>query len=293
MRIYKSSWTINKNLPHFFPLVKLKIGSKSVCILKKIEDLVSLRGKIAIVTGAASGIGKAVALRFAEARCNLHLIDIDDKGLTETKKDAEKFGVNVANHIVDLSNKKEIDEFWERIDGSSIDILANIAGIYPFIKFTEIDEDKLAKVFSINLFSVYWMCQNYIKARLKSKKGGVIINTTSIEAFLPFEENLSHYTGSKAGVVALTRALAKEYGKQGFRVNAVAPGGIKTPGVMKKAKELGFKSVQAYREFKKRLPLGRFGEADEVARVFLFLASDLSSYVNGAVIVVDGGFLSA
>jgi len=132
-----------------------------------------------------------------------------------------------------------------------------------------------------------------IKRRLKLKKGGVIVNIASIEALLPFKEGLAHYTTSKAGVIALTRALAKEFWKEGFRVNVVLPSGIKTPAVMKTAKELGLKAIKVSREYLKRVPLGRFGEADEVARIVLVLASDLSSYVQGALLVTDGKLFSA
>lgn len=261
--------------------------------MAKIQDLVSLGGKKAIITGAASGIGKAVAERFAEAGSDLILLDINEKNLNKVKRELNEFNVSVEVYKLDLSLKSEIDKFWESIDGGDVDILANIAGIYPFIKFLDLNEEKLLKVYNVNLFSVYWMCQHYIKARLDKKKGGIIINTGTIEAFLPFEENLTHYTGSKAGLIALTRALAREFGKKGFRINVIVPGGIKTPGVMAKAKELGVKSMKSYKNYMGRVPLGRFGEADEVARVVLFLASDLSSYVHGAVIPVDGGFLSA
>ena len=128
------------------------------------------------------------------------------------------------------------------------------------------------------------------------KKGGVIINMGSVEAILPFEKDLVHYNISKAGVIALTRALAKEYGGAGFRINAILPGGIITPGTKAVAKEithLKLGLIKSGLEFKARLPLGRGGQPDEVARMIVVLASDLSSYVHGALIPVDGGFLSA
>jgi len=145
----------------------------------------------------------------------------------------------------------------------------------------------------INLHSVIWMCQHMIKRRLK--KGGVIVNVGSIEAILPFEKNLAHYMISKAGVIALTKGLAKEYGKYGFRINAVIPGGIMTRGVKTTAKQilkLKVDLIKSAAAFRSRLPLGRFGEPDEVARIVLVLASDFSTYMTGALVIVDGGFLS-
>jgi len=146
----------------------------------------------------------------------------------------------------------------------------------------------------INLHSVYWMCQHMIRRRLKL--GGVIVNVGSIEAILPFKEDLAHYSVSKAGVIALTRALAREFGRKGFRVNAVVPGGIATEGTKAVARGIFRLQLSLLKEgilFQQRLPLGRIGQPDEVARMVLVLASDLSSYVHGAVIPVDGGFLSA
>ncbi len=145
-----------------------------------------------------------------------------------------------------------------------------------------------------NLYSVYWMCQRMIRKRLKL--GGVIINVGSIEAVLAFKEDLAHYSVSKAGVMALTRALAKEHAKHGFRVNALLPGGIVTRGTKAAAKEIlrsKFGLLKTGYEFSQRLPAGRAGQPDEVARMALVLASDLASYVHGATMPVDGGFLAA
>jgi len=147
----------------------------------------------------------------------------------------------------------------------------------------------------VNLMAVFWMCQHMIRAR--RGRGGVIINIGSIEAVMPFAKGLVHYDISKAGVLALTRALAREYGKEGFRINAVVPGGIRTPGTEKLKREAVLKLrvdvIRTGMNFMSRLPLGRMGEPDEVARMVLVLASDLASYVQGALIPVDGGFLSA
>ena len=128
------------------------------------------------------------------------------------------------------------------------------------------------------------------------KKGGVIINVGSIEAILPFKKDMVHYDASKAGVIGLTRGLARDYGEKGFRINALLPGGIITQGTKGAAKEflkgnIGLAKT-AY-DFMMRIPLGRLGEPDEVARATLFLASDLSSYTTGALLAVDGGFLYA
>jgi NAD(P)-dependent dehydrogenase (short-subunit alcohol dehydrogenase family) len=247
-----------------------------------------------MVTGAAAGIGKAIAHRLAEAGAELEIVDIDGKSLATAKSELEGLGRDVRLHIVDLSKSEERDKLWENLDGDGPDILVNNAGIYPFKSFLEVDEAFYRRVLETNLDSVYWMCQHMVRKRLK--QGGVIINIGSIEAIMPFKEDLAHYSVSKAGVIALTRALAKEHGKHGFRVNTIVPGGIITPGTKEVAKgvlrlQLGL--LKTAIEFKQRLPIGRMGRSDEVACMVLVLASELSSYVHGATIPVDGGFLSA
>jgi 3-oxoacyl-[acyl-carrier protein] reductase len=259
-----------------------------------ISDLISLKGKRAVVTGAAAGIGKAIAFRLAEAGADLDLVDIDGDCLAVTRQELRSFPARVNTHVVDLADKAARDDLWAALDGDGPDILVNNAGIYPFKEFLDVDDDFYRKVISTNLDSVYWMCQHMIRRR--KKIGGVIINVGSIEAVMPFKEDLAHYSVSKAGVIALTRALAKEHGKDGFRVNAVLPGGIITRGTRAAAKgifKFRFDLLKTGIEFKQRLPIGRMGQPDEVGCMVLVLASDLASYVHGAAIPIDGGFLSA
>ncbi|MBM4466305.1 MAG: SDR family oxidoreductase [Chloroflexi bacterium] len=262
---------------------------------KTLSELISLPGKRALITGAAAGIGKAIAYRFAEAGADLELVDIDSEKLVATKKELEGFGTEVNVHQTDIARREEIDKLWEELSGDGPDILVNNAGIYPFKEFLDVDESFYKRVIETNLDSVYWMCQKMISRRLK--RGGVIVNVGSIEALVAFKEDLAHYSMSKAGVIALTRSLAKEHGKHGFRINAIVPGGIITPGTKSKAAQgifrFDFGLIKTGLEFKWRLPIGRLGQPDEVACMALVLASDLSSYVHGAAIPVDGGFLAA
>jgi 3-oxoacyl-[acyl-carrier protein] reductase len=259
-----------------------------------LTSLISLAGKSALITGSAAGIGEAIAYRFAEAGADLHLVDIDTEGLDTVRRHLSRFNVRTEIHNVDLSDKHQRDSLWKKLDRREPDILVNNAGIYPFRRFLDVDEQFFKKVMEVNLNSVFWMCQHMIKRRLR--RGGVIINVSSIEAILPFTEDLAHYDVSKTGVIGLTRALAKEYGKRNFRVNAIIPGGIVTSGFKRTAKEilkLRLGHIRRGLEFSSRLPIGRFGQPDEVARMALVLASDMSSYVHGALIPIDGGFLSA
>jgi len=262
--------------------------------LQPLSELISLKGKRSLITGSAVGIGRAMAYRFAEAGADLELVDMNKRGLGLVRNELSRLGSEIDTYKVDLSKKEEIDALWEELSGKEPDILVNNAGIYPFKNFLEVDDAFLSKVLAINLKSALLMCQHMIRRRLK--RGGVIINIGSIEAILPFAEDLIPYDISKIGVIALTRALAKQYGKNGFRINVIVPGGITTPGTKAVAKELSRFKVGLIKtgiQFATRLPLRRGGQPDEVARIAVVLASDLSSYVHGALIPVDGGFLSA
>jgi 3-oxoacyl-[acyl-carrier protein] reductase len=262
--------------------------------LRPLADLISLNGKTGLITGSASGIGKAIARRFAEAGADLQLVDIDKEKLETARKGLSRFGTDVSVFKVDLGKKEEIDCLWAELEGKEPDVLVNNAGIYPLKDFLKLDESFLMRVMNINLNSTLWMCQHMIRRR--AKRGGVIINVGSVEAIMPFKEDLVHYDISKVGVIVLTRALAAEYGRSGFRINALVPGGVITPGTKSLAKEVlkfNLGVVQSGIEYRQRLPMGRLGKPDEIARMALVLACDLSSYVHGTLVAVDGGFLSA
>ena len=271
----------------------IQYGQNNICLT--CTDAVSLHGKTTIVTGAASGIGKAISIRFAEAGSALILVDKDEKGLIELSDILDRNGCKNSYFNIDLSSKDDIDRFWGNIGDICPDILINNAGIYPFMDYLKVDRAFYDKTMEVNLNSVFWMCQNFI--RLRGSSGGTIVNTSSIEAVTPFKEDLAHYSVSKSGVIALTKSLARDYGRKGFRVNAVLPGAIKTPGteslIRKALRGLQLKLIKTAIDFNSRLTLGRWGNPDEVAKVVLFLSCDLSSYVQGATIPVDGGFLSS
>ena len=204
--------------------------------IEPIQELILLTGKKALITGSASGIGRAMANRFAEAGADLELLDVDIKNLRIVKKELAKYDQKVNIHKIDLSKKKELDSYWKELKGKEPDILVNNAGIYPFREFTEITESFYKKVVDVNLNAAFWLCHKMIKSRIK--KGGVIINVSSIEAILPFEKGLIPYQVSKIGILGLTRGLAKDYGDKGFRINALVPGAIMTPGTKNVAKEI-------------------------------------------------------
>lgn len=263
---------------------------------QSVSDLISLDGKQVIITGAAAGIGAATARRFGEAGAHIFMLDIDDEKLQQVGEAIAGNDIRVSAYPLDLSEKSEIDRFWQYIDrdGHQPDILVNNAGIYPFRDFLDTDESLVQKTMNLNLNAVYWMCQHFIRRRVKLKQPGSIVNVGSIEAVLPFKDDLAHYTTGKAAVIALTRALARDYGGKKIRANVVLPGGIITQGTKNAAKQI-WKHPGLIRDgirFNSRLPLRRMGQPDEVARIIMILASEISSYMTGAVVPVDGGFLS-
>lgn len=257
------------------------------------KDYLSFGSKTCLITGAARGIGAATARCFAEAGADLILVDIQN--LDALEAELSNLPVRVRSFRTDLSQKPEIDKLWASLYGVPVDILVNNAGIYPFKDFLELEESYLNQVMSLNLYSVLWMCQHFIRKNMG--KGGIIVNIGSIEAIMPFKKDLSQYSLSKVGVITLTRDLAREYAGKNFRINALLPGGIITPGTKGAAlhalTHLQFGLVSDAYNFKQRIPVGRLGKPEEVASMVLALSSDLASYVHGALIPVDGGFLSS
>lgn len=259
--------------------------------------LLDFVGRRILVSGAAAGIGRATALLFAAAGADVLLVDRDEAGIEKVADEIRSLGKAAHALPVDLSDARAIDALWARIDDENLlpDTLVNNAGVYPFRDFLEIDPEFLRTVSAVNMESPLWMCQHLIRRR--QRMGGVIVNVSSIEALLPFTEHMAAYSMSKAGVIALTRALARDYGKRRFRINAILPGAIRTPGTQQLMRDAilrgQVRKVRTGINFQSRLPAGHWGRPEDVARVAVFLASDLASYIHGAMIPVDGGFLSA
>jgi NAD(P)-dependent dehydrogenase (short-subunit alcohol dehydrogenase family) len=254
-----------------------------------------MTGRRALVTGAASGIGRSIARSFARAGASLILVDIDREGLVTVKDELCGEGVDVVIQPADLTDPEALRNLWQGVATLAPDVLINNAGSYPMCDFLDLDADAVRQTLDLNLISVLWMCQHFIS--LRRRLGGTIVNVSSVEALAPFRDDLIPYGVAKAGVLALTRSLAHAYGRSGFRVNVVVPGAIRTPGTerlrRKAIRTLSIDLLRTGYHFGTRLSLGRWGSADEVAAVVLFLASDLASYVQGAAIPVDGGFLAS
>lgn len=247
-----------------------------------------LREKVAIVTGGASGIGRATATLFAKEGAKVVIADVArDEGAKTAKAIAENNGVAifVETDVSKASNAKRMVETTVKEYGK-IDILFNNAGVYFEKTLADTTEEEWNRVIDVNLKSVF-LCSKYAIPKMLPNKGGVIINTASILG-LEAQARMAAYCASKAGVVLLTKTMALDYGPYNIRVNCVCPGTIETS--MHKAFLANLADPdRAIQEMLKNIPLRRFGQPEDVARAALFLASEESSYLTGVALLIDGG----
>lgn len=257
---------------------------------------IELEGKIAVVTGGATGIGLGIAKRFAEAGAKVLIVDIDGKQAQFAADNLSKSSDSVVAMQVDIAQ----EDAGERIIAKcietfkTIDTLVNNAGIFPQVPMLEMAPDLFDKVYRINLKGLAFTAKAAALKMIEGGKGGKIINIASIDAFHPSMIGLAAYDASKGGVVMFTKSLALELGKYGIHVNAIAPGGIQTEGTSKPlegSKLTGEQMKKMMDDFTKRIPLGRMGMPDDIAKVAVFLASSYSDYITGETIIVDGGML--
>ena len=258
-----------------------------------IEKLFNLAGKTAIVTGGANGIGKAISFRLAEAGADIIVSDINLEKANETVNEINKNGGKAKAIKADVTSLADITKIVEDtlIEFGSIDILVNNAGIYPMSPFLEMTEENWDKVINVNLKGTFMYSQAI--AKKMKRKGGKIINIASIAGIHP-RRNMVHFVSSKGRVIMLTKAMARELALLNFTVNAVAPGYIATGTLQNLVKTMIAPDItqeQITSALEARIPMGRMGKADDVAKIVLFLASGLSGYMTGETIVVDGGFL--
>ena len=261
-----------------------------------IPQLFDLSGKVAIVTGGASGIGQGIAFRLAEAGANVMISDIDLDSAHRTADQIKAVGGRVQTIYADAGSvqdtQKTVQATLETF--GRLDILVNNAGFYPFRPLFDIDEEIWDRVLNVNLKGVFFYSQAAAREMIRGGRGGKIINLASTRSFHP-ALGLAHYSASKAGVVMLTKSLALELASHSITVNAVAPGGIITPGTGKagaEAVQVGSMSMKEISSgFQARLPLSGKREPDDIARVVLFLASSASDYMTGSVLVADAGYL--
>lgn len=243
-------------------------------------------GKHVLITGAARGIGYAIATHFAREGAALSLIDNHSGNLQQAKAELDKLTKQVHIYAFDIRDKSSIDKHIPAIDAERpVDILVNNAGIASEIPFLKITETAWKEVLDVNLTGMFLISQAVCRS-MADRKRGAVINMSSKNG-MDAEFGYAHYNASKAGVIMLTKTMAVELAHLGIRVNVVCPGYIQTP--MSEAID----SPTFVKEFTDRyIPMDRPGTVDEVAALFLFLASEESSFITGQTFVVDGGQLA-
>ena len=258
------------------------------------RSMFDLTGKVALVTGGGFGIGRSICGALAEFGAHVVVADLNEEMAKETTQLISRFGHRTMAIKVDVSNGGEVQDMVDKTAASfgTIDIAVNNAGaIIGRFKIHETPEEIWERTMAINLKGVFLCCKAEIPIMLKHKKGS-IINTASVGAILPGDPDMmgSIYDTAKAGIIAFSRKAAGEYGRDGIRVNAIAPGMITgTAFGADRKKTTPPNAAQKLQERISKMALGRSGTADELKGIVVYLASDAASYTTGQVFVIDGG----
>lgn len=248
----------------------------------------SLSDKTAIVTGAASGIGKACALVFAGQGAMVHLLDMNAQGLEETFAEIKASGGDVAMHPVDVTSQQEIKTLFSKIN--KIDILVNCAGISNIGKAATTSEEDFDNVFRVNVKGIY-NCLHEAIPNMQTNKGGVIINLASVANNVGIPDRFA-YSMSKGAVLGMTLSVAKDYISDGIRCNCISPARVHTPFVDNfLAKNYPGKEAEMFGKLSKTQPIGRMAKPEEIAYLLLYLSSDEASFITGCDYPIDGGFI--
>ena len=244
-----------------------------------------MKGKTAIVTGVASGIGRATAIEFAEEGATVVGFDIDESGGEQTVSDIQEAGGEAEFDTVDVSDSEAIATAVERVarDHGGVDVLFNNAGVLPIAAFEETTDDEFERALVVNIRGVWNGCQAVVPI-MRENGGGSIINMSSVLGFMGLPQ-LTAYGLTKGAILNFTRSLAVELGPADIRVNAVCPAGVQTAMTANM-----YESDEERAERLESSPLRRFCDPEEVARPVAFLASDDASYVAGEALVIDGGY---
>jgi NAD(P)-dependent dehydrogenase (short-subunit alcohol dehydrogenase family) len=241
-----------------------------------------LSGRAALITGAASGIGRASALAFAAAGASVALVDIDADGLADTTKAARALGPGAEALVADVTDLQQVTDAVTRAVEvfGRLDAAHNNAGVPgPYVPLDEYEEEDFMRVLQVDLAGV-WRCMRAEIRHMRAQRSGAIVNTSSMLGAAAMPDN-SAYVAAKHAVHGLTRAAALELGGTGIRVNAIAPGVTRTGMTSAVSDELLI-----------RVPLGRMAEPEEIAAAAVWLCSSQASYITGSVLVADGGWLA-
>jgi 3-oxoacyl-[acyl-carrier protein] reductase len=244
-----------------------------------------LKGRVCVVTGAARGIGLAIAERFGQEGARLACVDISARRLQPAVAELETKGFEARGFAADVGSRQAVQAMFAQIEtefGEPVAVLVNNAVYARFQPMQDIDEETAQRMFAVGVHGLFWTMQ-MAAPQMERRGGGSIINLSSVSAYHPAKDSVA-YSALKAGVVGLSRAAAVELSPKNIRVNVIAPGMIGTPASIAQFDEATIVTRQA------EMPLGRFGKPEEIAGLAAFLASDDAGYVQGAVMIADGGW---
>lgn len=249
-----------------------------------------LKGMISLVTGGSRGIGRALAEGLAEAGSDIVLVSRTQEEVEKVALEIwEKYRVKSVSHVCDVSNLESVKRMinWVEKHYGKLDVVVNAAGINKRYPAQEFPVEDFKEIIEVNLFGVFYVCKEAFNL-LRRSSNPSIINVCSLTVTEVTVPNICAYAASKGAVASLTKALAKEWGAYGIRVNAIAPGWYET-----KMTEAVFKDKERLEHMVKRIPLGRFGVLEDLKGVAAFLASKEARYITGQIIFVDGGWTAA
>jgi NAD(P)-dependent dehydrogenase (short-subunit alcohol dehydrogenase family) len=259
-------------------------------------------GRVALVTGAASGIGRATALRLAGEGASVGVVDRDASGAEETVRALEQAGAKAAASACDVSQAADVERTVAALEGAlgAIDVLANVAGIGDTAGFggiQEVTDERWSRILAVNLTGPFLLCRAILPG-MAARGRGAVVNVSSLAGRSKSANAGPAYSASKAGLLGLTRHLAFDYARRGVRVNAICPGGVDTPMIRgaqfrphsSEDPDDRRKRLEAYRWF---MPIQRLSTPEEQAAAIAFLASDDASYINGVALDVNGGLYMA
>ncbi|MCM3763241.1 SDR family oxidoreductase [Alkalihalobacillus oceani] len=251
------------------------------------RDLFSIENKVAVVTGAARGLGFVYAKALLEKGAKVVICDLNKENVDQAVSNLQKISTQVYGYQVNVSSEKEIQDLVKEVESNigEVDILVNNAGVVQRMETTEMDVREWDRIMDVNAKGTF-LCCRYFGVHMKKRKRGKIVNIASIAGRKGLDLRLAYCT-SKASVEHLTRTLAMEWGPDGVNVNAIGPGYIKT-----KMNEDTRSDKKRYTQMINDVPMGRFGEPEELIGSLLFLVSSASDYITGHTIFVDGGLLT-
>jgi NAD(P)-dependent dehydrogenase (short-subunit alcohol dehydrogenase family) len=247
-----------------------------------------LKGKVAVITGSGSGIGKAIALLFAKQEAEVHLMDMNGEAVKATAEEIEKGNGKAIPHVCDVTSQQQVKELFNSI--GKIDILVNSAGVSHIGTVETTGEEDFDRLYKVNVKGVY----NCIKAAIslmKQNKSGVILNVGSIAGSIGITDRFA-YSVSKGAVLAMTLSVARDYLQDGIRCNSISPARVHTPfvdGFLKK--NYPGKEEEMFEKLSKSQPIGRMAKPEEIAHLVLYLCSDEASFITGCDYPIDGGFI--